>query len=227
MACRGSAVRIRLAPFNFPSQDKGSGLKPSPADTAYADTFYRVLHTLLHTPVPAADRHPAWTGTLREALRHERCRGWSVAESLGQVRLTRRDLTGTRSTVTLPISWERGCVSAVIAAVATLRDRMELRGLSLPAAAELLAAALLKAQPKSKGEHESMPAADFYELFRPTSKALGFLLAGAQRHLKRWLKRSAIDLLNDFANERQEMPSTLTRARDPYRLPINFRVETQ
>ena len=56
------------------------------------------------------------------------------------MRLTRRDLTGTRSTCTLPITWERGCVSTVIATIATLRDRMDQQGLSLPAAAQLLAA---------------------------------------------------------------------------------------
>jgi len=64
-----------------------------------------------------------------------------VAESRGLVRLTRRELSGVRSTVTLPIAWERGCVSAVIATTSGLRERMEEQGLSLSAAAELLAAA--------------------------------------------------------------------------------------
>ncbi len=85
--------------------------------------------------------HPPWVTTLRDALRHEHGRGWSVAPSRGQVRLTRRDLSGTRSTVTLPITWRRDCVSAVIAHVAALREQMEERGASLAAAAELLAAA--------------------------------------------------------------------------------------
>jgi integrase len=57
------------------------------------------------------------------------------------VRLTRRDSTGARATVTLPIAWERNCVSAVIATVTALRERMDERGISLSAAAELLAAA--------------------------------------------------------------------------------------
>ncbi|WP_216905746.1 site-specific integrase [Synechococcus sp. CCY 0621] len=91
--------------------------------------------------MPTSRPSPAWVATLRDALRHEHGRGWSVAESRGQVRLTRRDLAGSRSTCTLPIAWERGCVSVVIATIASLRDRMEQQGLSLAAAAELLAAA--------------------------------------------------------------------------------------
>lgn len=91
--------------------------------------------------MPTTRPSPAWVATLRDALRHEHGRGWSVAESRGQVRLTRRDLSGSRATVTLPIAWERGCVSAVIATIASLRDRMDQQGLSLAAAAELLAAA--------------------------------------------------------------------------------------
>ena len=90
--------------------------------------------------MPAA-RQPAWVATLRDALRHEHGRGWSVAESRGRVRLERRTLDGTRATVTLPISWERGCVSTVVATVASLRERMEQQSLSLSAAAELLEAA--------------------------------------------------------------------------------------
>ncbi|MGB7564421.1 MAG: site-specific integrase [Prochlorococcaceae cyanobacterium] len=64
-----------------------------------------------------------------------------MAPSHGRVRLTRRDLAGTRSTITLPIAWRRDCVSSVIATVSTLRERMDERGISLVAATELLAAA--------------------------------------------------------------------------------------
>ena len=130
-----------MAPFKKTSQAKGSGLQHPPRVTACGNTFYRVLHTLLHTPVPTTRANPAWVATLRDALRHEHGRGWSVAPSRGQVRLTRRDLAGTRSTVTLPITWERGCVSTVIATIASLRERMDERGTSLAAAAELLASA--------------------------------------------------------------------------------------
>ncbi len=98
-------------------------------------------HVFAHTSVPATSRQPAWVQTLRDALRHEHGRGWSVAPSHGQVRLTRRDSTGSRSTVTLPINWRRDCMSAVIGTVSALRERMEERGISLAAAAQLLAAA--------------------------------------------------------------------------------------
>lgn len=91
--------------------------------------------------MPATARQPAWVATLRDAIRHDHGHGWSVAPQHGRVRLTRRDLAGTRSTVTLPIDWQRGCVSTVITAVSALRERMEERGISLAAAAELLAAA--------------------------------------------------------------------------------------
>lgn len=91
--------------------------------------------------MPTTRPSPAWVTTLRDALRHEHGHGWSVAPSRGQVRLTRRDPSGSRATVTLPIAWERGCVSVVIATIASLRDRMDQQGLSLAAAAELLAAA--------------------------------------------------------------------------------------
>jgi hypothetical protein len=91
--------------------------------------------------VPATARQPAWVATLRDALRHEHGHGWNVAPQHGRVRLTRRDLAGARSTVTLPITWRRDCVSSVIATVSGLRERMEERGISLAAAAELFAAA--------------------------------------------------------------------------------------
>jgi integrase len=91
--------------------------------------------------VPATARQPAWVATLRDALRHEHGHGWNVAPQHGRVRLTRRDLAGARSTVTLPITWRRDCVSSVIATVSGLRERMEERGISLASAAELLAAA--------------------------------------------------------------------------------------
>ena len=91
--------------------------------------------------MPTTAHQPAWVATLRDALRHDHGHGWSVGPSRGKVRLTRRDLSGTRSTATLPIAWDRGCLSTVIAAVADLRERMEERGIILPAAAELLATA--------------------------------------------------------------------------------------
>jgi hypothetical protein len=90
---------------------------------------------------PVCPPQPTWVSTLRDALRHDHGRGWIVTESHGRVRLTRRDHANVRSSITLPIAWVRGCLSTVIAAVAGLRERMEERGLSLSAAAELLAVA--------------------------------------------------------------------------------------
>ncbi len=50
-------------------------------------------------------------------------------------------MAGMHTTVTLPIAWQRDCVSAVIGSVAALPERMEERCIGLAAAAELLAAA--------------------------------------------------------------------------------------
>ena len=98
-------------------------------------------HVFAHAQVPATSRQPKWVGTLRDALKSEHGQGWSVAPSHGRVRLTRRDLDGARTTLTLPITWRGDCVSAVITTVSVLRERMFERGIGLTAAAELLATA--------------------------------------------------------------------------------------
>ena len=79
-----------------------------------------------------------WDQTLRQQLKLEQGRGWSVSEQSGRIKLTRRDAEGRRSSVMLDLDWgPPTTVREVLAAVAALRERMETRSLTLRAAHKL------------------------------------------------------------------------------------------
>lgn len=79
-----------------------------------------------------------WVKQVRTQLKLEQGFGWSVSEQSGRIKLTRRDADGRRSSVMLDLPWGVPTpIRDVTAAVATLRERMETRGLTLRAAHEL------------------------------------------------------------------------------------------
>jgi hypothetical protein len=119
-----------------------SGALACPPDAACQDRFSTRLHSLLHSPrcLPQPVNRPGLPPFEMPSGMNMATAGTWLPQH-GRVKLTSRDLAGARSTVPLPLAWRRDCFSSVIATVSGLRERMEERGISMAAAAELLAAA--------------------------------------------------------------------------------------
>jgi integrase len=76
-----------------------------------------------------------WDSNLRQQIKLEHGKGWSVSEQSGRIKLTRRDDDGSRSSVMVDLDWgPPTSARQVLEAIATLRDRMDARGISLRAA---------------------------------------------------------------------------------------------
>ncbi len=144
MACRGSAVRVRLAPFNssvsgFQSLIGFSSLlkKPCKAIAWLGRAFLRTnLRTFCSPSVAGSTSR--WSTELRNQLKREQGFGWTVRERHGQDQLTRRWEDDTRSSVMVPIAWNAACSRPVLNTVAEIRTRMESHNLSLKEALDLL-----------------------------------------------------------------------------------------
>lgn len=81
---------------------------------------------------------PSWVSTLRASLKQEHGFGWGVREKQGKVQLTRRFEDGTRSSVTLSVSWDSRCLSEVMGLVSEIRQRMETQQMGLGEAYKLI-----------------------------------------------------------------------------------------
>jgi len=86
-----------------------------------------------------AERRRDFTETVRDALKREHGRGWSIREKHGQVQLTRRFEDGSRSSISLAIPWNPACTRPVLEAVSAIRQRMEAQQLGLKDAYKLIA----------------------------------------------------------------------------------------
>jgi integrase len=86
-----------------------------------------------------ADHRRDFSETVRNALKQEHGRGWSVREMHGHVQLTRRFEDGSRSSVTLAIPWNPACTRPVLEVVTAIRQRMEGQQLGLKDAYLLIA----------------------------------------------------------------------------------------
>jgi integrase len=80
-----------------------------------------------------------WFEPLRETLRSQHGRGWSISAQSGKTKLTRRYPDGSRSSVMLDVDWSPSGASAITAAVAALSSLMHDRNISLKEAQKLLA----------------------------------------------------------------------------------------
>jgi integrase len=85
------------------------------------------------------DSSPRWVATLRNALKGEHGRGWSVREKYGRVQITRRFEDGTRSAVDTAIGWDPAAVRPTLELIAAIRERMEGQQLGLRDAYRMLA----------------------------------------------------------------------------------------
>ena len=66
-----------------------------------------------------------WVTALRASLKQEHGFGWGIREKQGKVQLTRRFEDGSRSSVTLGVSWDSRCLSEVMGLVSEIRQRMD------------------------------------------------------------------------------------------------------
>lgn len=80
-----------------------------------------------------------WVRALRDQIKLEHGRGWSIREQAGKVKLSRRFSDGSTSSVTLDIHWGPRCGTSVLSAMAVLQERMENQQLGLAEAHALLA----------------------------------------------------------------------------------------
>ncbi len=79
-----------------------------------------------------------WVSTLRASLKQEHGFGWGIREKQGKVQLTRRFEDGSRSSVTLSVSWDSRCLSEVMGLVSEIRQRMETYQMGLGEAYKLI-----------------------------------------------------------------------------------------
>jgi len=78
-----------------------------------------------------------WDQRLREQIKGEHGRGWSVGPQSGRTKLTRRHDDGTRSSVMLDIPWSVGSARKISNKVAHLQQLIEERNLGLAEACQL------------------------------------------------------------------------------------------
>jgi hypothetical protein len=83
-------------------------------------------------------RQQPWVSTLRASLKQEHGFGWGIREKQGKVQLTRRFEDGSRSSVTLSVSWDSRCLSEVMGLVNEIRQRMEAHQMGLGEAYKLI-----------------------------------------------------------------------------------------
>ncbi len=83
-------------------------------------------------------RQQPWVTTLRASLKQEHGFGWGIREKQGKVQLTRRFEDGSRSSVTLGVTWDSRCLSEVMALVSEIRHRMEGQSMGLKEAYRLV-----------------------------------------------------------------------------------------
>jgi len=83
-------------------------------------------------------RQQTWVSTLRSSLKQEHGFGWGVREKLGKVQLTRRFEDGSRSSVTLDVSWDSRCLSEVMRLVSDISTRMKSQQMGLREAYQLV-----------------------------------------------------------------------------------------
>ena len=83
-------------------------------------------------------RQQPWVSALRASLKQAHGFGWGIREKQGKVQLTRRFEDGSRSSVTLGVSWDSRCLSEVMALVSEIRQRMEGQRMGLKEAYKLV-----------------------------------------------------------------------------------------
>ena len=82
-----------------------------------------------------------WDQLLRQQIKLEHGRGWSISPQSGKTKLTRRYADGSRSSVMLPIPWAARSGSTINTTVARIRQLIDERGLSLSEAHSLIVVA--------------------------------------------------------------------------------------
>lgn len=103
-----------------------------------------------------------WVTALRTSIKQEHGFGWGIREKQGKVQLTRRFEDGSRSSVTLEVTWDSRCLSEVMGLVSEIRQRMDNQCMGL------LEAYKLVRQP-SGGERKQQnwsKAAEQFELYK-------------------------------------------------------------
>ena len=83
----------------------------------------------------ASQKIPPWVQTLRQVIKQEHGRGWTLREANGHVQLTQRFPDGKRQSVTLlDLPWGAESTTGVLNRLTVIRERMD-RGMGLKEAA--------------------------------------------------------------------------------------------
>ena len=91
-----------------------------------------------------------WSDNLRQVLKREHGKGWSVRDHRGRVQLTRIFENRSRSAVYLPLTWTADNATAILNTVAAIHDLMDSRKVSLKEAARLNTQALAEPATSAK-----------------------------------------------------------------------------
>ena len=91
-----------------------------------------------------------WSDNLRQVLKREHGKGWSVRDHRGRVQLTRIFEDRSRSAVYLPLTWTADNATAILNTVAAIHDLMDSRKVSLKEAARLNTQALAEPATSAK-----------------------------------------------------------------------------
>ena len=100
-------------------------------------TIWRTSTDHLHLLIKAV-----WSDNLRQVLKREHGKGWSVRDHRGRVQLTRIFEDRSRSAVYLRLTWTADNATAILNTVAAIHDLMDSRKVSLKEAARLNTQAL-------------------------------------------------------------------------------------
>ena len=141
-----------------------------------------------------------WSDNLRQVLKREHGKGWSVRDHRGRVQLTRIFEDRSRSAVYLPLTWTADNATAILNTVAAIHDLMDSRKVSLKEAARLNTQALAEPATSAKKVEDKgwdAIAADFL-------KSRGDRRSSTLRDLKLRVER-AVAVINQKPKPRDGM----------------------
>ena len=140
-----------------------------------------------------------WSDNLRQVLKREHGKGWSVRDHRGRVQLTRIFEDRSRSAVYLPLTWTADNATAILNTVAAIHNLMDSRKISLKEAARLNTQALAEPATATKVSDKGWDAvaADFL-------KSRGDRRSSTLRDLKLRVER-AVAVINQKPKPRDGM----------------------